>query len=125
MKSEKWKRGGSCGLFKTEVLDGDKLVATVVTRHRHGRRDPIEPRPEGADNLNLILAAPDLLEVLEAVEPFIGRWHDWIAQMIGNMYDQAEEKFSLEETGFFQHVEEAKNFRRIARAAVAKARGES
>jgi len=57
-------------------------------------------------------------EALEAVEPFVGRWHDKMAQLIGDAHDQAETKFSLEETGFFQYLEEARHLREMVRAAL-------
>ena len=69
----------------------------------------------------LIAAAPELLEALKAVEPYVGRWHDGMAQWIGDTYDQAKEKFSLKEVGFFEYIETAQTLRMTVRAAIAKA----
>lgn len=66
-----------------------------------------------------------LREALEAVEPFVDRWHGRMAQLIGDTYDQAEQKFSLAEAGFFQYIEEARHLRTMVRAALAAVEAEN
>lgn len=53
----KWKKGGPYGTRKVEVVDEDgQPIAEVWTQ-----------RPDGMDNLNLIINAPELVDVLEAL----------------------------------------------------------
>jgi type II secretory pathway component GspD/PulD (secretin) len=68
-----WREGRRYGNNRTEVLSstGGRAIATVWT---HERRDMAKQPdsdsdyvaiPEGIENLNLVIAAPELLEALE------------------------------------------------------------
>lgn len=71
----------------------------------------------------LVAAAPDMRAALEVVKPFVGRWHDRMAQLIGQVHDLAERKFSLEKAGFFWHIEKARENRQVVSDALEKAKG--
>jgi len=69
---KKWKRGQRYGTYRTEIVDtdGGRAIATVWT-HEPAGRDRVEPWPEGEANLNLVLAAPDLLKACRAAFVYV------------------------------------------------------
>ena len=49
-----------------------------------------------------------------------GKYEDWMAQRIAEVYDNlsSEQKFSLSEFGFFELIEQAKHVRKLCNAAL-------
>lgn len=66
-----WKDGGKYGRLCREIANeiGSRAVCHVWTRQNAGHKtaDGTEPWPEGEANFRLILAAPKMLEALEAI----------------------------------------------------------
>lgn len=129
--SVQWEIGSEHGAYMTEVVyraEGrpTNVIALVRTRRMAGvYRDEQEiiDCPEGVASLHLIAAAPDLLEVLDSILPYVvadvveschgSKCREvWCAGCFGDEYAE-------------KHVAESNELLKRARAAIAKARGES
>lgn len=107
----KWKKGAPYGVFETEVLDEmGKVIATVWTQRLNPEMQDVEPWPEGERNLDLIIAAPELLEELEYAAARLDFLTNWIENTYG---------------GTNRDVELGRSYARAARTAITKARGKS
>jgi hypothetical protein len=64
-----WTAGSNYGLLRTEVMEGSFAIASVVTRRFYtgedGRSDHVERDPDGERRLRIILAAPEMADIIQ------------------------------------------------------------
>lgn len=109
----KWKRGQRYGALKTEVVgfsDGHagRAIITVWTHQPTTDCNKVEPWPEGEANLNLVVAAPEVLEELEHCVVAL----EYAAEALGELGEDDDANMIEKQA-------------KSARAAIAKAKGKS
>lgn len=66
-------------------------------------------------------AAPVTYEVLKEVAPYVGHYHERLARIVGDAYDQNPTEGLLEALGFFKNLEKSKELRKKVADAIALA----
>lgn len=129
--SVQWEIGSEHGAYMTEVVHRAEgrptnVIALVRTRRMAGvYRDEQEiiDWPEGVASLHLIAAAPELLEVLDSILSYVVT--DVVESCHGNKCREVWCAGCFGDEYAEKHVAESNELLNRARAAIAKARGES